>query len=109
MSPRLFGLDVARLVTDAIVDAGGLEQGVLIKNEVRTRHTFQGFYEVQEIRRELTLVVESTPTVTILGASVNPAVEPAVNDEVEIDNQSFDLVRLVSSDPAKASYLFVVR
>jgi hypothetical protein len=44
--------------------------------------------------------------VSILGASLSPAVVPAVNDIVVIDGSTFTLVELLNLDPAEALYEF---
>ncbi len=122
--PELFGLDIARLVADSIESAGNLRPGTLAKSEpgqedpndptapvssITTAHSFQGFIEAKAVRREDTLIAEAVPVMTILGASVNPVAEPAVNDKATIDGITYELVRLITRDPASAVYEFEVR
>ena len=110
---RLFGIDIAQVVSDALESAGNLTPGVLIKFAAdpnnSTRHNFQGFVETRSIRRQDTLVVEPAPILTIIGASISPAVVPSVNDQAELASMTWEIVRLIRRDPASAVYEFEVR
>ena len=106
---ELFGIDIASLVADALDQAGNLQPGTLIKQEDETEHSFQGFVELRTIRRADTLIVEPVPIMSIIGASISPAVVPDVNDRAEIADITYDLVRLRGRDPASAVYEFEVR
>ena len=122
--PELLGLDIAQLVADSIESAGNLQLGTLIKSETGqedendptapvtdtpTTHSFQGFVELKEIRRDQTLIAEAVPVMTILGASISPSAEPAVNDNATLAGITYELVRLITRDPASAVYEFEVR
>lgn len=118
----LFGLDIAGIVNDAITQAGGVRPGTLTKttpgtrtagnltggtNPTTTTHTFQGFVEEKEVRRDNQVGASSFGmTLSILGASVSPEAVPEVNDTAEIDGKTYILVELVSRDPAEALYEF---
>ncbi len=104
---KLFNLDIAQIVADAIEKAGDLQEGSLAKGDAT--HTFQGFVAVREFRRPDTLIVESVPVLSILGASVKPAAVPAINDVATIAGITYELVRLVRRDPVSALYEFEVR
>lgn len=118
---NLFGLDIAKLIADNIAIAGGVRPGVLTVNAAGTRtsgsvtagnapttttHQFQGFVETKARRREGTQVPSGMAVVTILGATITPAVVPGVNNEVEIDGDTYTLLELLSRDPASAVYEF---
>ena len=103
----LFGIDIAGLVADAITGAGGLNAGMLLRGT--DTYTFQGFVAVKEVRVPDTLVAEARPVLTIIGGTLTPAVEPAVNDQATIGSITYDLVRLLRRDPASAVYEFEVR
>lgn len=103
----LFGIDIAGLVASGFASAGGLAPGILIKND-NSRYTFDGILTVQERRRPNTAIAKSVPTLLILGASVTNRTVPVVNDTVEIENKTFQLIELLSRDPADASYTFVI-
>ncbi len=118
---NLFGIDIAGLVNSAIISAGGVRPGVLLKtapssrtsgsltdgtNPKTTTHTFQGFTETKEKRRTGQVGSMSTGIVTILGKSVQPFAVPEVNDIATIDGASFTLLELLSRDPAEAVYEF---
>lgn len=117
----LFGIDIAGLVAQAF--DGQLREGVLVRSTpgVRdpndptvstlpreTRHAFDGFVAQRSIRRDDTLIVETVAVMTILGGSLDPPVEPQPNDRAELDSITYELVRLLRSDPAGAAYEFEV-
>ncbi len=121
--PKIFGLDIAKLVNDSISSAGDVRPGTLSHNtgpRVRdpenltggirstvTTHDIRGFVEQKEIRRpgQVSTVFEST--VSIFGDSVNPKVAPTVNDTVIMDGVTYSLVKLLELDPASALYVFL--
>ncbi len=118
----LFGLDIAGIVNDAMVEAGGLRPGTLTRitagtrtpgsltagtNPTPTTHSFEGFVERREVRRGGQVGASAEPVVTLLGASVSPTAVPQVNDRVTVDGQTFTLVELLERDPASAVYEFV--
>ena len=121
---ELFGLDIAQLVADSMESAGNLQPGTLIKSKpgqedpndptapvpsIATTHSFQGFIEEKAVRRDETLIAETIAVLTILGASVSPAAKPEVNDEATLGSITYQLVRLITRDPARAVYEFEVR
>ncbi len=118
---KLFGIDIAKQVNDAVRDAGGLRPGTLSKtapgsrtagsltsgaNPTTTTHTFQGFVETKEDRRPGQVGASSMAVMTILGASVSPVAVPEVNDTVTMDGAAYTLLELLSRDPAAATYEF---
>ena len=122
--PRLFGLDIAQIVSDSLASAGNLQQGTLTKTTAggrdaadptiqrlptTTTHTFQGYVELREIRRPDTLIAETVPLMTIINASVTPAATAEVNDRASLGDVTYELVRLMNTDPAGATSVFQVR
>lgn len=121
MGNILFGLDIAKIVNAEIQKAGGVLDGTLTKttpgtrtpgdltggtNPTTTTHSFKGFMETTEERREGMLEATILTKVSILGDSLSPSTVPEVNDEVEIEGSSFILYKLVNRDPAAALYEF---
>ena len=115
---KIFGLDIAKIVGDAIKSAGNLSPGTLTHyipdpanpgESIDTAHSFQGFIEFRAIRREDTLVPEATPILTVIGASIAPPTVPAINDRAELGGVIWEVVRLIGRDPAGAVYEFEVR
>ena len=119
----LFGLDLREIVADALESAGGLRLGTLTRETASARDLddltaaptvtitnfgFSGFVAVQSVRRDETLIVETIAVMTIIGGSISPATVPAVNDKATIDSITYELVRLITSDPAEAVYQFEV-
>ena len=117
--PDLFGLDIAGIINTEIANAGGVRSGTLTKETPGTRtpgdlaggtnptsvaYTFNGFVEQKATAGDLTQM--SMAVVTILGASVTPTAVPEVNDRVLIDGITWELVELLSRDPAAAVYEF---
>ena len=120
--PDLFGLDIAQLVADAIAAAGNLRPGTLTKTDISpdpndpdtlvtttTNYAFQGFIEARAILRAETLISETVPVLTIIGASVASSAVPESNDQATLDGITYELGDLVSRDPAAAVYTFRVR
>ncbi len=120
--PNLFGLDIAQLVADGIAEAGNLRPGTLTHftkgtrtvgqltsgtNPLKTSHTFQGFVEKRTVRRKGQIGKEQMSVVTLLGATVSPAVVPDINDKALIDGVTYLLHELLERDPAGAVYEFV--
>lgn len=117
--PDLFGLNIGKIVNDALTSAGGLVAGTLTSytpgtrstnktdgtNPTSTSHTFQGFVEQEEVR-DGTVGSVNRSTVSIMGASLDPVVAPKVNDQVVIDGGTYTLVKLIDLDPAEALYKF---
>ena len=121
--PKLFGLDIAKMVNDSIKSAGNVRPGILEHaNSPYTRdqddktsglqptitiHAIRGFVETKEIRRLGQVGTLFSSAVYIIGASVNPKVVPRVNDTVTMDGGIFFLVELLELDPALALYKFL--
>lgn len=120
---NLFGIDIASLVYNSVKAAGGVRSGELIRSvpglenadnptaeppSTVIRYRFEGFIEKKSIRRQDTLIVATIDVLTIFGASLNPVTVPGVNDRAELDGTSYELVRLIQSDPAAALYEFEV-
>lgn len=119
---NLFGVDIAKEIANAF--SGELKSGVLHKKTPGTRtagsltagtnpasadHTFEGFDELREVRREGQVSAESMVTISIFGASVDPLVVPEVNDEVTLESITYTLVELIERDPASALYVFAAQ
>lgn len=119
---NLFGLDIAKLVSQSISAAGGLRSGNLTKysnttrtggnltaglNPSSTTHTFDGFVESREVRRPNQIGATSVTVISILGDSITTATVPKVNDKVSIDGTSYTLIELLELDPAGAVYEFL--
>lgn len=95
--------------------------GVLVRSSATTRapgaltsgnrpatstHSCRGFVETRQERRPGGTSPASNAVVSILGASVSPAMEPAVNDQVTFDGVRYRLLELLERDPAAALYVF---
>lgn len=118
--PDLFGLDIAGIIDDAIVGAGGVLTGTLHKRTAGTRTpgdltsgvnptdtdvSFRGFIERKtDVRLADSLVTQDGERLTILGNSLG-GVEPESGDEVTIENQRFTITRIRSRDPAAAVFV----
>lgn len=122
--PKLFGLDIAKIVNDSIAGAGGVLDGTLTKitpgtrtsgsltggtNPVETSHAFKGFIDRgSETRFAGQLQTVDGEVVSILGASLPSGVMPEVNDRVTLEGKEYDLVRLLRRDPAAALFEYEV-
>ena len=109
--PELFGLDIAGIVAGALESAGGLRPGVLRPGS--GDHAFQGFTETKSLRTgdgrvEDAAVYRGTPLLSIVGASLPAGVTPTVNDRATMDGVTYELLELVTLDPAHALYTFRV-
>lgn len=120
--PDLFGLDIAGIVASSIGAAGDVRPGTLVHkvagtrgagtdvlggtNPTTTNHTFRGFVETRTPRRAESLVENPIAVVSILGATLEPAVKPDVGDVATIDGEVYTLVELLNADPARALYEF---
>lgn len=116
---KLFGIDIAKVINTEIANAGGVLTGSLVKttpgtrtpsdptagtNPTTTTYSFKGFSEERERRREGQVGTTVYSVVTILGASLS--VVPEVNDTATVDGVTYQLVELLSRDPASAVYEF---
>ena len=123
MTQKLFGLDIAKLVSDNIAAAGDVRDCTLTKTTPGTRtggsltagtnpttstYACKGFVSTKQVRRKGTIVPESQAmVVSLLGATVSSgSVDPEVNDVATIDDVNWTLNRLVKADPAGALYEF---
>lgn len=119
--PKLFGLDIARLVDQSIRSAGGVLTGSLTRAVPGTRtsgsladgvqptvstYSCRGFVETKQSRRSDSTVPASYAQVSVLGASLVPATVPVVNDLVQFGGKRYRLLELLQSDPAEALYVF---
>lgn len=117
--PDLFGLDIAGMVNDAIVGAGGLPALTLIKvtpgtrtsgnltggtNPTEVPHAGNGFEAPLSSLRPDTVAAEATGVVVILGASLPSGIEPKATDKVAFEGAASRIVR-VERDPAAATYI----
>lgn len=118
---NLFGLNIAKIVNDSIAGAGGVLSATLTKTTPGTRtpgsltggtnpttatYACKGFIELKEVRRPDQVGASVKPTITILGASVASSAVPEVNDSILIDGSTYQLIKLISRDPASAVYEF---
>lgn len=122
--PDLFGLDIAGLVADGISGAGGLVPGVITTQVTAARdpldptaeraktpsvHTFDGFVErLTSMRRSGSSVFEAGEYVSILGASLEPAMVPGPGDVIQIEDFTYTVEALADRDPAGALYVLKV-
>jgi hypothetical protein len=122
--PNLFGLNIAEIVNTSISEAGGVLTCTLTKttpgtrtpgslsagtNPTTTAYTVKGFLEQGEKRLSGQLQTVTGTFVSILGWSVSSGtVVPEVNDTITIEGTVYELVELVSRDPAAALYVFRV-
>lgn len=118
--PKLFGLDIAKIVDDSIQSAGGVLTGTFHKRAGTTRDannltggvrptftdsTIRGFLERRtDIRIDDTLVTQDGDRVSILGNSLG-AIVPEAGDEVTFENERYKITRIRTRDPAAALYV----
>ncbi len=121
---KLFGIDIAALVNKELAAAGGVLDGRLTKtapgsrtsgsltggtNPKETTYNFKGFMEkVSESRFAGQLQTVDGEVMSILGASLPAGVEPEVNDKAMLEGREYELVKLLSRDPAATLYEFMV-
>lgn len=119
--PKLFGLDIAKIVNDSMKAAGGLPDGTLTRTTTGSRtasdltagpststtdYAFTGFLEnLSTSRRSGTLVRQAGQYVTILGASLPEGIEPTTGDRITIEGQTFEVTEVPTRDPAAATYI----
>ena len=125
MANELFGIDIAKVVNDAIASAGGVLDATLIKVTAGTRTAgsltsgtnptesplrCKGFYDdAQKSRFPNTLVQKDTRIAAILGASVPGRVAPEPGDKITLENETSEVLEILERDPASALYLCLVR
>lgn len=116
--PNLFGLDIAKIVSDAF--KGQLVAGTLTKRVATTRTTgslsagtrpvetsyaFEGFIERKtETAIDGTLASSVGDTVTMIGGSIAGGVVPEKGDRIEIEGLAYIVTEIVNRDPAGATY-----
>lgn len=121
----LFGLNIAKIVDDSIVSAGGTNTGILRKATSGTRtpgsltggtnpttvdHSFRGFLDNRtEQRIAGSIVSAGGEVVSIFGNSLPSGVEPENDDVVIIEGTVFTIVEVLARDPAAALYEVKVR
>lgn len=124
MSNLLFGLDIAGLVNNAMSSAGGLLPGTITRQVPGPRDennptagrpmvphtsTFQGFIErYTQTKREGSSIFEAGEYVSLLGASITPAIVPQPGDAITIEGRNFTVEALADRDPAAALYVVKV-
>lgn len=122
--PDLFGLDIAGMVADGIAGAGGLVPGTITTQVLAARDplkptvergrtpvtsTFDGFVErLTSTRRSGSSVFEAGEYVSILGATLEPAMVPAPGDVIQIEDHTYTVEALADRDPAAALYVLKV-
>lgn len=122
--PDLFGLDIAGLVADGISGAGGLVPGTITTQVTAPRDpldptaeraktpqvsTFDGFVErLTSTRRSGSSVFEAGEYVSILGATLEPAMVPAPGDVIVIEETTYTVEAVADRDPAAALYVLKV-
>lgn len=122
--PDLFGLDIAGLVADGISGAGGLVPGAITTQVTAPRDpldptaerakkpqvsTFDGFVErLTSTRRSGSSVFEAGEYVSILGATLEPAMVPAPGDVIVIEETTYTVEAVADRDPAAALYVLKV-
>jgi len=127
--PNLFGLDIAKIINDAIQGAGGLRPGTLTKvipgtrtpgaltggtNPTTTTHSCSCYVTLDtDIRRagqvgtaKSPVGIRKHPKVLILGASISPAATPEITDKITIDGTTYTLLEGIGMDPSGATYEF---
>ena len=119
---RLFNLDIAKIVADSIAGAGGVldatlfsvtpqtpASGNVIAPSTPTQHACKGFIDdYKDSQIDGTIIRKGDRKVTILGATISPSVAPKTNDQILIEESTYD-VQEVKRDPAGATYELQVR
>ena len=121
----MFGLDLAKIIDDAFVSAGGTGDvgAVLLSvtpgsgtdadpNELTptgTSHTARGFIDDYDDNKiDGTIIRKADRMVFLFGASITPSIAPKTNDRVTIEGDTYSVER-VARDPAGAGYTLQVR
>lgn len=120
--PKLFGVDIAKEINDAM--GSGLLATTLIKvtagvrttgsltggtNPKKTKKPCRGVIEdYSDGQMQGSLVQVGDRIVLILGDSLPSGIVPQTGDQVTIEGSTFDIIR-VARDPAAASYTCQVR
>ena len=119
--PNLFGLNIAKIIDDAIVGAGGVLTGTFHKrvegtrtssltggtNPTFTDYPCRGFIEVKtNVRQDGTLVEDEGDRITLLGNSF--PVVPEQGDEVTMEGTRWTITKVYKRDPAGATYELLV-
>lgn len=133
--PRLFGLDIAKQVNDALASAGGVLDVTMLRvssgqrtagspaagtNPTTSSLRGKGFYDDRRLRyleaqgrtSEGTLVRRGDRVAVLLGASFPGREPPRPGYLLEIQDEETDRVRVVEvvgRDPAAATYECLVR
>lgn len=123
--PKLFGLDIAKLVATSIAGAGGVLDATLIitangtrnpsdltagTNVTETSYPCKGFvdeYGTKNAKGDLVHQVEWK--VSLLGATLPEGIVPVPSARVTIDGGDLTIIGPVSADPAEALYTFKAR
>ena len=126
---KIAGLDLAKIIDDAWVSAGGTSDlggqpnATLLSvtpgsgtdadpNELTptgTSHTARGFIDDYDDNKiDGTIIRKADRMVFLFGASITPSVAPKTNDRITIEGDTYSVER-VARDPAGASYVLQVR
>ena len=118
--PKLFGLNIDKLVASSVAAAGGVLSATLTKatpgtrsstdpaagtNPTTTDYACRGFVDDRTVRG--TEAQAGGRVVSILGATLPDGVRPAPNDLATIEGTSYVVIS-VKSDPAGAVYELTV-
>lgn len=120
MTIRLFGLNIAKIINDSIVQAGGLEEAILIKVSKGVRDTnnptaalvgTKNSYSAQGViinytDKEIdnTLILRNDRKVILIAESIQSQKIPEMSDQITIEGVTYDIVGEVQRDPAGATY-----
>ena len=120
---ELFGVDISELIAEAIASAGGLTASTLTKAGTITRdpanpartlqptttsHTLEAVVEAKTVRVGESAIPETRYIATLIAGSITPETIPEPNDQLSLDGRTYTLGRLISRDPASATYQFEV-
>jgi len=122
--PRLFGLDIAKIINDEIAGAGGVLDATLIQvtpgrrsatnpaggtNPVVRSRRAKGFIDDYAERQIAETIVQTGDRrIILLGASIQGGAVPTPGDRIMIEGDSYQVIR-VMRDPAAATYTCQVR
>lgn len=121
--PKIFKLDIAKIVYGAIKTAGGVVKGTLVKQVNSPRnpldltagpqvteeiYTFEGFVEEKIIILDDGITGHTKSMLSILGASLPTGIVPQINDKVIYLSKVYKLTKLLELDPAEALYTFEI-
>jgi hypothetical protein len=116
---KIFGLQLDKIINDAIVSAGNLIDATLIKvvvgartggnlaggkAAVETSYAAKGIISsYQDNQIDGTIIKKGDRRVLLMGRSIASDQVPEPNDKVTIEGRTYQIVA-VDSDPARATY-----